>query len=152
MLKFLLEYFCFALGVSLSWPVMLLWNPNWQREKGRKNMTAYLEGVSFYRLFSGGVNNIFNSFSLNLKNYNQGQLFQFSVNPMCDKGSGILPTHLKPNCSESHMEKGDSMTHMQTILCILCFCYLLGTLCFTTTLIKCSICNNLKNMKHGPII
>lgn len=40
-------------------------------------MTAYLEGVSFYLLFSGGVNNIFNSFSLNLKNYTESQLFSF---------------------------------------------------------------------------
>lgn len=72
-------------------------------------MTIYLEGVSFYLLFSGGVNNI-NSFSLNLKELQPEPALQFSVNPMCDKGLGILPTHSKPNCPESHMENEDSVT------------------------------------------
>ena len=47
MLKCLLEFFCLTLGVSLNWPVMLLWDPNWQRGQGRENMMHILRECIF---------------------------------------------------------------------------------------------------------
>lgn len=88
-------------------------------------MTIYLEGVSFYLLFSGGVNNI-NSFRLNLKELQPEPTLQFSVNLKCDNNSGILPTHSKPNCPESHMENEKSITSLCSpfyALCISAICW-----------------------------
>ena len=88
-------------------------------------MTIYLEGVSFYLLFSGGVNNI-NSFLLNLRELRLEPGLQFSVNPECDNSSGNLPTHSKPNYPESHMENEKSITS----LCSPFYAFCISAICW----------------------
>lgn len=135
MLKFMLEYFCFTLGISLSWPAMLLWNPNWTHGKGKKNMYVNLEGVSCYILFSGGVDTS-NSSPLNMRNWNQSQLLNSQYTPCVTTGQESFQ-HIQSQVPRKPYGKWRlSDLIMQSNVCIMYFCYLLGILYFIATLTK----------------